>query len=62
MIKSYEKGAKFYKTSKTKAYCTSIGFYFPQDMQYALSDNYNKTSFNKNQVELDLLDSFVIKS
>ena len=32
----------------------SLGFQFPQDVIYALSSNYVKSSFNKNQVEQDL--------
>lgn len=54
IIKSYQENKTFYKNKKTEHYMNSLGFQFPQDVIYALSSNYVKSSFNKNQVEQDL--------
>lgn len=54
IVKAYEQNGKIYKNKKTEQYVQSIGFCFPQELTYALSTNYNRTSFTKSQVEIDL--------
>ena len=54
IIKSYQENNTFYKNEKTERYMNSIGFQFPQDVTYALSNHYTRASFNKSQVEQDL--------
>lgn len=55
IIKSYNQNKKFYKNEKTEQYMSSIGFQFPQEVIYALSNSYDRQTFTKSQVERDLL-------
>lgn len=49
--KTYRENKCFYK-NKTE-HIRSIGFQLPQDVKYALSTEYSRTSFTKSQVEED---------
>lgn len=55
LVRSYEQGKFFYKNEKTEQYFTPIRLQLPQDIRYALSNSYFRSSFNKSQVETDLL-------
>ena len=49
---AYRENKCFYK-NKTE-HIRSIGFQLPQDVKYALSTEYSRTSFTKSQVEEDM--------
>lgn len=54
IVRSYNQNKMFYKNKKTEQYLRSIGSQLPEDVKYALSNNYSKSSFNKSQVESEL--------
>lgn len=54
IIRTYQEDKVFYKNEKTEQYIQSIGLQLPQGVIYALSNNYNKCSFTKSQVEHEL--------
>ena len=52
---TFELNKMFYKNKKTEQYIETRGLQLPKAAIYALSDSYDKASFNKSQVEQDLL-------
>lgn len=54
IVKTYEQNKVIYTNKKTEQYIKSIGFYFPKELIFALSINYDRTSFTKSQVEQDI--------
>jgi len=54
LVRSYEEGKTFYKNKKTGLYFTPSKLQLPEDIKYALSDDYHTPSFSKSQVENDL--------
>lgn len=51
---TYDKDLCFYKNEKIEHYLTSLGFQFAQGVKYALSDDYDKPTFTKSQVEEEM--------
>lgn len=52
--RTYDDNKMFYKNKKTEQYIKSIGLQLSKGLITALSNNYNKPSFNKNQVDAEL--------
>ncbi len=55
LIRTFQADKRFFKNKKTEQYIKSQRFQLPREMIYALSDVYYKPSFNKSQVENDIL-------
>ena len=53
-LPSYDDNKMFYKNKKTEQYIKSIGLQLSKGLITALSDSYNKPSFNKNRVDTEL--------
>lgn len=54
LVLSYNEGLTFYKNKKTEQYFNSHRSQLPDDLKYALSDNYYSKTFTKSQVENDI--------
>lgn len=54
LINTYEQEKRIFKNKKTERYFESVGLQLPLDLRYALSSNYDRTSFTKSQVEQDI--------
>lgn len=53
LINTYEQNKTIYKNKKTEQYFNLNRLQLPQELIYALSNYYDRLSFNKSQVELD---------
>lgn len=54
LIRTFDENKMFYKNEKTEQYFNLNGLYLSQALKYALSCNYDKKSFTKSQVLIDL--------